>query len=272
MLGWTDDINIVNATMYPVHIQNSSPAFVGVLYNIGHLWLRASIILPPQHVFDPDSPCVSDRNNYSTFRSKCTRYKPPGSPGSYVSRFKSHNSHMNFIIRLRKESTDIDTAFLMCAILLDFMAYISYVLSRQFHNDEITVDISTIRIRVWRELQWAFNFVHNSIVEDLPLLELITMQVYVQPRVIRTPAYVRTSIPSYDPHDSDISTAIPPYPYASNANAARLDDNPMNPVLRYPEETVVARTGKQLRAVLFHSGSPSRDISRTVRIPHENIS
>ena len=37
--------------------------------------------------------------------------------------------------------TDIDTAFLMCAILLHFMAYISYALSRQFYNDEISVDI-----------------------------------------------------------------------------------------------------------------------------------
>ena len=36
----------------------------------------------------------------------------------------------------------------MCAILLDFMAYISYVLSSQFHNNETTVDILTIRILV----------------------------------------------------------------------------------------------------------------------------
>ena len=98
------------------------------------------------------------------------------------------------------------------------------------------------------------------------------MQVYVQPRVIRTPAYVRDSIPDYVPHDSDVSTAIPPYPYVSTANAARLDVNPVSPVPHHSEKTIVARTGKQLRAVLFDGGSPSPDISRTVYIPHENIS
>ena len=62
------------------------------------------------------------------------------------------------------------------------------------------------------------------------------MQVYVQPRVIRTPSYVRTSIHDYVPHDSDVSTAIPPYPYVSTANAARLDVNPRSSVPRHPEE------------------------------------
>ena len=41
---------------------------------------------------------------------------------------------------------------------------------------------------------------------------------------------------------------------------------------RYPEETIVARTGKQLCAELFDGGSPSPDVSRTVHIAHENIS
>ena len=112
----------------------------------------------------------------------------------------------------------------------------------------------------------------NSIVDDLPLLELIIMLVYVQPRVIRTPAFVRTSIPDYVPHDSDISTTIPPYPFVSTANAARLDINRMNPLPRQPEETIVTRTGKQLHPVLLDRVFPSPDVTRTVHIPHENIS
>ena len=65
----------------------------------------------------------------------------------------------------------------MCAVLLDFMAYISYVINKQFYNDHTMVDVSIIRARVWEELSWAANFVDNTIVPDLPLLELITMQV-----------------------------------------------------------------------------------------------
>ena len=103
VLGWTDDIDILNTTMYPVNIQNNSLAFMCALWNIGHPWLGASIILPPQHVVDPDSPCVSDPDNYSIFWPKCTRYNPPESQGSYVSQFTSHTSHKKLIIRLGKK-------------------------------------------------------------------------------------------------------------------------------------------------------------------------
>ena len=45
----------------------------------------------------------------------------------------------------------------------------------------------------------------------------------------------------------------------------------MSPVPRDPVNTIVERTGKKLRAVIFDGGSPSPDVSRTVHIPHENI-
>ena len=92
----------------------------------------------------------------------------------------------------------------MCAILLDFMAYISSVIGRQFHMNESAMDVSVIRTRDRTKLHWASNFVDNSAVDNLPLLELIVMQVYVQSRVICTSACVRTFIPDYVPHDSDI--------------------------------------------------------------------
>ena len=88
---------------------------------------------------------------------------------------------MKLIIRLRKDASPTNTASLMGAVLFEFMAYISYVISKQFHNSETMVDVSIIRARIWKELSWAANFVDNAIVPDLPLLELITMQVYVQP-------------------------------------------------------------------------------------------
>ena len=89
-LGWTDDIKILNATIYPVHVQNNTPEFMTALYNTGRIWLGAATILPPKHIHDPDSPCVFDPDNFSTFRPKCTRYNPPGAPSPYVSRFTSH--------------------------------------------------------------------------------------------------------------------------------------------------------------------------------------
>ena len=52
------------------------------------------------------------------------------------------------------------------------------------------IDVSIISVRVWKELSWAANFVDNAIVPDLPLLELITMQVYVQPRVVEPTEYI----------------------------------------------------------------------------------
>ena len=127
VLGWTDDIKILNATLFPVHVQNNIPEFMTALYNIGRLWLGAATILPPKHIHDPDSPCVSDPDNFSTFRPQCTRYNPPGAPGSYVSRLTSHTSHIKLILRIRKNAAEIDIAFLMCAVLLDFMVIIHLV-------------------------------------------------------------------------------------------------------------------------------------------------
>ena len=46
----------------------------------------------------------------------------------------------------------------------------------------------------------------------------------------------------------------------------------MSPVPREPVITIVERTGKKLRAVLFDGGSPSLDVSCIIHIPHENIS
>ena len=146
---------------------------------------------------------------------------------------------------------------------------ISYVISKQYHNSETMVDVSIIRVRVWKEVSWAANFVDNAIVPDLPLLELITMQVYVQSRVVKPTEYIIDRIPNSDPEETDDCMPIAAYLFVSDRNAARLDHNPMSPVPREPVTTSVERTGKKLRA---EGGSPSPDVSRTVHIPHENIS
>ena len=158
VLDWTDDTRILNATLYPDNVQKNSPQFMTALFNIGRIWLGAATILPPKHIHDLDDTNTQDPDNFSPFRPKCTRYNPPGAPGSYVSRFTSHTSHMKLIIRLRKDASPTNTAFLNCAVLLDFMAYISYVISKQFHNSETMVDVAIIRVRVWKELSWAAYF------------------------------------------------------------------------------------------------------------------
>ena len=160
--------NVNTVKSYPDHVQNNTPEFMTALFNIGRLWLGAATLLPPMPIHDLDSTGVHDPDNFGTFRPKCPRYNPPGAPGSYVSKLTSHTSHMKLIIRIRKDATHIDTAFLKCAVLLDFMAYISYVISKQHHNSDTMVDVSIIRVRVWKDLSWAANFVDNAIVPDLP--------------------------------------------------------------------------------------------------------
>ena len=64
---------------------------------------------------------------------------------------------------------------------------------------------------------------------------------------------------------------IAAYPFVSDKNAARLDTNPMINLPREPADTIVERTDKKLRALIFDVGSPSPDVSRTVHIAHENI-
>ena len=111
----------------------------------------------------------------------------------------------------------------------------------------------------------------NAIVRDLLLLELITVQVYVQPRVVKPTEYIVDRIPDSDPEETDDCMPIAAYPFVSDRDAARLDHNPMSPVPREPVTTIVGRTGKKMRSVIFDGGSLSPDVSRTVHIPHENI-
>ena len=47
---------------------------------------------------------------------------------------------------------------------------------------------------------------------------------------------------------------IAAYPFVSDRNAAKLDHNPISPVPRDPVTTIVKRTGKKLRAVIFDGG------------------
>ena len=94
VLGWTDDTRILNATLYPDHVQKNSPQFMTSLFNIGRIWLGAATISSPKHIHDLDDTNTQDPDNFSTFRPTCTRYNPPGAPGSYVSQFTSHTSHM----------------------------------------------------------------------------------------------------------------------------------------------------------------------------------
>ena len=37
VLGWTDDIKLLNATLYPDHVQKNTPEFMTALFNIGRL-------------------------------------------------------------------------------------------------------------------------------------------------------------------------------------------------------------------------------------------
>ena len=73
----TDDTRILNATLYPDHLQKNTRQFMTALFNIGRIWLGAATILPPRHIHDLDDTNAQDQDNFSTFRPKCTRYNPP---------------------------------------------------------------------------------------------------------------------------------------------------------------------------------------------------
>ena len=66
VLGWTDNIKILNATLYPDHVQKNTPEFTTALYNIGRLWLGAARILSPRHIHDRDATGVQDPDNFTT--------------------------------------------------------------------------------------------------------------------------------------------------------------------------------------------------------------
>ena len=45
VLRWTDDTRILDATLYPDHVQKNTPEFMTALFIIGRIWLGAATIL-----------------------------------------------------------------------------------------------------------------------------------------------------------------------------------------------------------------------------------
>ena len=90
---------------------------------------------------------------------------------------------MKLIVRLRQEKEDCRTPFLFCAILLDFMVYISYVISKEYHEYVNYCDISIIRSQVTREITWASKFIPAFTRGDLRILATIINSVHVIPKL-----------------------------------------------------------------------------------------
>ena len=68
------------------------------------------------------------------------------------------------------------------------------------------------------------------------------MQVYVQPRVVKPTEYIIDRIPDSDPEETGECMPIAAYPFVSDKNAARLDNNPMSPAPREPLTTTVQKS------------------------------
>ena len=92
---------------------------------------------------------------------------------------------MKLIVRLREDKEDCRTPFLICAILLDFMADISYVISKEYHEYVNCCDISIIRSQVIREITWASRFIPAFTQGDLRILITIINSVYVMPKLTK---------------------------------------------------------------------------------------
>ena len=92
---------------------------------------------------------------------------------------------MKLIVRLRQDKEDRRTSFLFCAILLDFMAYISYVISKEYHEYGNYCDISIIRSQVTREITWASKFIPDFTQGDRRILTTIINSVYVMPKLTK---------------------------------------------------------------------------------------
>ena len=87
------------------------------------------------------------------------------------------------------------------------------------------------------------------------------MQVYVQPRVVKPTEYIVDRLPDSDPEETDDCMPIAAYPFVSDRNAARLDNNPMSPVPHEPVTTIVERNGKRLRAIMEEAIEVSEAVS-----------
>ena len=269
VLGWapTND-----EFKFPRDIAENSHQFMTLCYNLGKYWLQSYVILPDKQEYIQDSKNWYRSEDFMNFNISTTRYHPPGAPGSYVSRFTSHTSHMKLIVRLRQDKEDRRTPFLFCAILLDFMAYISYVISKEYHEYGNYCDISIIRSQVTREITWASKFIPDFTQGDLLILTTIINSVYVMPKLTKAlnPPACNISVNDGEMKVDKVSKYMkcPSLPPTVDGSAIA---NYMPPILTSPSAILVDRLLTSIRAPVFNNGSINPRRSRTLRIPHSEI-
>ena len=267
VLGWAPTSEELK---FPKDIAENSHQFMTLCYNLGKYWLQSHVILPDKRECTPNSKNYYESEDFINFSTSTTRYHPPGAPGSYVSRFTSHTSHMKLIVRLRQDKEDCRTPFLFCAILLDFMAYISYVISKEYHEYVSYCDISIVRSQVTREMTWASKFIPAFTRGDLRILTTIINSVYVMPKQSKAlnPPACDISVNDHEMKNDEVSKYMkrPSLPPTVDGNEIV---NNMPPILRSPPTTIVDRTSTSDQAHVFDNPNPRR--SRSLRIPHSEI-
>lgn len=279
ILGW--DFSSSNPTALG---KFNSPDFLELCYHIGHHYLGASIVMPDKVAHVRLTSYEYQPSSFNNYAPSTVHYNTPGSKGTYTSVLTTFSSHARLYRHLQYDAngaqhpdyeTNVFIPYLAAAILLDFMSFISQVISDNFHestNENRSLLDARNRIRTLMYTGAAYSLLDPA---TWIIFETIIMTVYVVPKFMpsdlekpfrqhqSTQLHVCTNI--YQPHPTHAHFSSP-----STGKTTEQTIDALTPLPIQPLTTLHFRQGQVMRAAMLDNYYLS-PVTRTTFVPHDQI-
>ena len=101
---------------------------MNLCYQLGKYWLHSLAPLLHAQSYNKNESHEFLESNFTNFSPTIKLYHLPDSGGSYISRYQSISSHIKLTLFLMEDQQYY--SIYLTTIILDFMTYSSYVISR----------------------------------------------------------------------------------------------------------------------------------------------
>ena len=152
---------------------------MNLCYQLGKYWLHSYIQLHHvQSLIRNKSPEFQEPN-FMNFSPTIKIYHSPESGGSNISRYRSTSSHIKLTLLL--EETVQYYLMYLTALILDFMAYSSYIIRKLYQLDSLISSVDQARKRFKKEFKKCAS-TYNDFKHTILFVEIIN-KVFIMPNI-----------------------------------------------------------------------------------------
>ena len=125
-------LRIIEEDPYSEVFKTNNHLLMNLMYTVARVWLGSYVQFPHSYSYNDKKNTQFADDAFMNFSPTMTTYHLPDSGDSYLSRFQNDTSHIVLTIAL--EAIVHYQSIYLTVILLDFVAYASYQISRIIHR------------------------------------------------------------------------------------------------------------------------------------------